>query len=497
MTDQRATGARTTGSKGFVAMCRVQVPTGEPPHAGESGYRTGVRRGVPLLAALALLAGCPATGDEVRPPDNQFYFPTGMDIDPDEEVLFVASGNTDLRYDSGTVLVVELDDLEALVADWLDDGSVSDAHDCDVDLMVPYTLVCDEREAIRRQAGVRIGNFATDLKVQKLNEETGLLRLFLAVRGDPSLTWVDYDIATRELSCGDGGGEVPECDDAHRLVQLRNDEDEIALPDEPFGVFVDSENGYVITTHLSNGAVSLAQAPRGGGAPILTDAVGNLFAPDQFGQRGAVAAHGRLPGSDGDRIYVTSRVDSRIQTLVVAEGSSGYKVLLPTEWFFMNRAVTPSTDGRGITFSSDGNRAYVVNRAPPMLHILDTSLDPDGVPRNEFVAGVELCAEASNVTLVEAPEPIDEDEKGDRVYVACFRNGQIWSIDPRGAVVDAIIDVGRGPHALAASPARNRLYVSNNLESTIAVVDLTPGAETENRVVLRLGRPRSVTGGSE
>jgi DNA-binding beta-propeller fold protein YncE len=479
MTDRRATGAAGSGSKVFVAMCRAQLP---------------------LLAALWLCAGCPASGDEVRPPDDQFYFPTGMDIAPDESVLFVSSGNTDLRYDSGTVQVVDLDTLDAIVRDWLLDGSVSDNRDCDVDLMVPYTLVCDEREAINVEAGVRIGNFATDLKVQQLEDENAL-RLFLAVRGDPSLTWVDYDVDERELSCGDGGGAFPECDDAHRLVQLRNDEDFTALPDEPFGVYVDSDNGYVVTTHLSNGAISLADAPPDGGTPILSDAVGNLFAPDQFGQRGAVAAHGRLPGSDGDRIYVTSRVDSRIQTLVVAAGSGGFPVLVPTEYFFMNRAVSPSTDGRGIAFSSDGTRAYVVNRAPPMLHILDTSLDTDGVPRNEFVAGVELCAEASNLTVVEAPEPKEgeeaEDQKGDRVYVACFRNGQIWSIDPRGAVVDAIIDVGRGPHALAASSKYQRLYVSNNLESTIAVVDLTPGAETENRVVLRLGRPRSATGGNE
>jgi hypothetical protein len=122
-----------------------------------------------------------------------------------------------------------------------------------------------------------------------------------------------------------------------------------------------------------------------------------------------------------------------------------------------------------------------------MLHILDTSLDEVGVPRNEFLAGVELCRQASHLQLVDAG-------RGERVYVACFGNGQVWSIDPRGAVVDAIIEVGRGPQAMAASPSRSVLFVSNFLEDTVAVVDLTPESATENRVVLRLGRARQLGG---
>jgi hypothetical protein len=39
------------------------------------------------------------------------------------------------------------------------------------------------------------------------------------------------------------------------------------------------------------------------------------------------------------------------------------------------------------------------------------------------------------------------------------------------------------------APGRRRLYVSNFLENTLAVIDLTPGAATRNRVVLRIGEP--------
>ena len=204
------------------------------------------------------------------------------------------------------------------------------------------------------------------------------------------------------------------------------------------------------------------------------------------GARGAAGVAGRTPGSPDDWIYVTSRTEARVQTLTVVRPQGTYPVFLPGEHFFLD-LIQPSTDGRGIAFSADGNRAYLVNRAPPMLQIIDTSLDDLGVPRNQFLAGVELCRQASNLAVVET-------DRGERVYVACFQAGQVWSIDPRGATVDAIIDVGRGPHAVVASPDCHRLYVSNFLEDTVAVIDLSPGSATENRVVLRLGHPRQEGG---
>lgn len=80
--------------------------------------------------------------------------------------------------------------------------------------------------------------------------------------------------------------------------------------------------------------------------------------------------------------------------------------------------------------------------------------------------------------------------RGERAYVSCFPEGQVWVVDPEAKFVEAVIDAGRGPHALAIAPGRKRLYVTNYLEDTIAVVDLTPGAGTENRMILRLGHPR-------
>ena len=476
MEPQRTTRAPRWRSKSPVALRRTRFP---------------------LVAALTwLAAGCPATGKEIRPPDDQFYFPTGMDIAPDESVLFVANANSDLRYDSGAAEIVDLKRIDDMIEVWLTTQEPPAGLDCQQDLSVPYTLVCDEREAIVHDGTVRMGNFATELRVQKL-DDTGRLRLFAAVRGDPSLTWIDYDVASRTLSCSSTEG-FAECDDEHRLSQIRNDESLPALPDEPFGVFVNSTTGYVVVTHLSNAAISLASAPTDGDTPRLDDAVGNLFGFGDDGQRGAVGVAGRQPTSDNDRVYVTSRKDARVQTLVVQRGAEGLQ-LVPTEYFFMRGTISPSSDGRGIAFSADGNRAYIINRAPPMLHIFDTSMNAVGVPKNEFFSGVEICSQASNLVVYNpvsaGDEGTDDPDLRPRIFVTCFGTGQVWSIDPTGAVVDRIIDVGRGPQSLVVSPLRRKLYVSNNLENTVAVVDLAPGP-TENRVVLRLGRPRSSSSGT-
>ena len=151
--------------------------------------------------------------------------------------------------------------------------------------------------------------------------------------------------------------------------------------------------------------------------------------------------------------------------------------------------MVPSTNGRDIAFAADGNSAYIINRSPPMLHIIDTSLNEQGVPKNDLRAGVEICPEASNLAIGDAG-------RGERVYVACFRNGQVWVVDPAGAVVDAIIDIGRGPQALSVSPDRGKLYVTNHLEDTVAGVDLTPESNTENPVGQRRGRTPH-TGGDD
>jgi DNA-binding beta-propeller fold protein YncE len=447
-----------------------------------------LRAVLPFAAALLLSTGCTARGADVRPPTDQLFFPAGIDITADESFLFVTNANSELRYDSGTVAVVDLEVVSAMVDEWLasgeplvDNGNCEDC--CDVDVDSAHTMVCNEALAIRSEATVRIGSFATEVASQVL--ASGDLRLFMPVRGDPSITWMDFSVANVAIDCG-GSGVFPRCDDDHRITQLRDDVDLNTLSNEPFGMYVDSANGYAMVSHLSQGAVSLIDAPPNGDAPVLTDALGGLFAVNpQTGALGAVGIAGRRPGSVYDLVYVTSRSEARVQMLYVYRGGD-FPTLVPSQYFFLDR-VLPSDDGRGIVFSEDGNRAHIVNRDPPMLLTIDTSLGADGFPKNELASSVEICAQASLVALADVG-------RGERAYVACFRDSQVWVVDPHGMVVDEIISVGRGAHAVAVAAERKLLFNLNFLEDTISVIDLTPGAASENRVVLQLGRTRQSGG---
>jgi YVTN family beta-propeller protein len=137
-----------------------------------------------------------------------------------------------------------------------------------------------------------------------------------------------------------------------------------------------------------------------------------------------------------------------------------------------------------MTFSPTGDRLYLVNRRPPSLQIFDTSIGPTGFPKNEAAGATDICRNASTVAVADTGD-------GERAYVTCFQDGQIYVIDPAGqAMVEDIVLVGRGPYAVVASPNRKKLYVTNFLEDTIAVLDIAPNSPTRNRVVLRIGLPR-------
>lgn len=450
--------------------------------AGRAARRSAapVGKWLGIAGAVALLAGCPASSEDVRPPADQIFFPSGLRVAPDESVMFVANNNSDLRYDSGTVAVIDLDRVDALVDAWLTTGAGPAGSACEVERSLAAVLECDETDSLIADAAVRTGNFATELGLQSL--ASGDLRLFVAVRGDPSVTWIDYNASARNLDCG-GSGALPACADANRLSQLRDDLELPSISDEPFGVYVDSDNGYAMVTHLTAGTVTLIDSPSDGAPPLLADAIGGLFAPDpSTGARGAVGVAGRTPGDEDGLVYVTSRSEDRVQMLYVNRPANGLPRIVPSEHFFLN-GVFPSDDSRGIAFDESGDRAFLVNREPPMLQVLDTSLGADGFPRNEMTRAVEICRNAANLAYVAGP-------RGERVYVSCFSTGEVWVIDPEAGRVESIIEVGRGPFALAAAPGRERLYVANFLEDTIAVIDLTGGAITQNRVVLRLGIPR-------
>ncbi len=439
---------------------------------------------VPVLGCV-LIAACTASSDDVKPPEDKLFFPTGIAVAPDETVAFVTNANSDLSYNSGAIEVFDLNAIQSTIDAWIASSDVPNG--CEQDTDHTETLICDESLFINRDAGVRIGNFATDIAVQDLGNKS--LRLIVPTRGDPSIAWADWDGNTERLSCNPNGDANALCDDAHRLSYVQNNSDLPSIPEEPFGVFADSAGEFAMVTHLTTGAVTLIDSPRNSDRVQVADVLTGIFAADQStGLRGSTGVVGRLPTAAGDTIYVGSRSEDRIQTFTVGRPlNDAPPYMLPGNWFFLDAVggnSGGSSDTRGMAASPDGSRLYMVNRRPPSIQIWDTSIGATGYPRNKALGATDICRQGSTVAISGSGD-------AERAYVTCFQDGQVYVVDPRGTVtVEDIVLVGRGPFAAAAAKTKNKLFVTNFLEDTIAVVDTTPNVRTHNRVVLRIGKAR-------
>jgi DNA-binding beta-propeller fold protein YncE len=457
---------------------RIAPTAGRFGEATVYGSRPSKGAVIPRAWLLCILGACTASESAVEPPEDQFFFPTAAATAPDDSVLFVTNGNSELRYDSGTVSVIDLNYADMVAANWTAAGTVPELCSGDTDHI--ETLICDEAQFMVPNSAARIGNFATDIAVQ--DTMNGTLRLIIPTRGDPSIAWVDW--SGTALSCNADGQGFELCDDAHRLAYIHNNPDIGILPEEPFNVWASSGGEFAVVSHFTTGAVALINSPIGGTATVADVSIDAFEADPNTGLIGASGVAGRTSPS-GDTVYVGARSEDRIQTYTVGRPvNDADAFLIPGNFFFLDAIGTQagdSEDTRGMKFSPDGNTLYLINRDPPSLQIFDTSLTDTGYPANRAIAVADLCRDASSLQIVDSGD-------GDRVYVSCFDDGLLDVIDPRGGgVLLDQITTGSGPYGVAAAPSRNKLYVTNFLDDTIAVIDIAAGSPTRDRVVLRIG----------
>jgi hypothetical protein len=475
-------------SKAAKAMSRATV------------YRADSSKGAVILRAscflgFAALAACTASESAVEPPDSQFFFPTAAAVAPDDSVLFVTNGNSDLTYDSGSVSVVDLNIVDTIAGNWTASGIIppnpadsdcaktdadGSSNCCFPDPTNALSLICDETQFMVPDAGARIGNFATDIAMQ--DTENGTFRLIIPTRGDPSITWVDW--SGTALNCNSDDKTFELCDDDHRISYLDNNQYIGILPDEPFFAWASSTGQFAVVSMFDTGDVTLINSPIGAKA-VAADLSVAPFNPDpNTGLVGAAGVGGRITPT-GDIVYVGGTTEDRIQTYTVGHPvDDSNPFLIEGPYFFLDAVggqAGDSEDTRGITFSADSSRMYLINRDPPSLQIFDTAIDEQGTPANVAIGAADLCREANLLADVNSGD-------GDRIYVTCFQDGVIDVLDPNGGgtLIDQI-ETGSGPYAVAASVARNKIYVTNFLEDTVSVIDIAPGSPTRDRVVLRIG----------
>lgn len=271
-----------------------------------------------LLAGV--FGGCNDPNTGIDAPVDNLFFPEGLLLDPRTpegeaaRYLFVSNGNNDLNFNGGSLTAI---DLEAFFARWSDtstdaEGNTSFTYSpfpfcegpgerCVLDVggrttdnfpcrrlgLLPQVVECDEGPFV--VDGVRLGDFSTHIAAS--NEPNGTPRLWVPVRGDPSITFIDVGgtfPGPPDLDCGQRrvDGEFRDesrCADDHRLTHLRNDTTLDELPREPFNVHISEsdEYRYAFIAHSSGPALSIIDLDGLSGddsGPAIVD-INNIFSP--------------------------------------------------------------------------------------------------------------------------------------------------------------------------------------------------------------------------
>jgi YVTN family beta-propeller protein len=521
-----------------------------------------------LLSALVVVAaGCHVTLNDpsTDAPLSQLYFPTGLRMDPGGKFLYVSNANVDLRYSGGTVQVIDLAKFQAQVDAYrqhfaaadpvpLDGGIASctqynspagqssscypgalpGSEDpgtlsgcCVRDPLDGNVIDCDTPPFIDCGATVHVGNFAGTMRLLKTGDARE--RLFVGVRGDPSITWIDIDASsgTPVLSCAAGGAKT--CDDAHVISACNQKptsgqpaaecphgqeatDDQLLLPGEPFGLALDrgSDDGAglpyarLLVSHLTTGQVSLLTDVDT--VPVLRDVSSAFFSPDPNGRHGAFELAPRNPTIGTTLWYLTSDTQPTISSFRVADAN----VIVPGLDATVSGPFSQGTDVRDIVFEPGGERAFLTENNPPTLVVMDTSIKPgisQGLPLNRVTEIIDICQTPSHLGVRRTLGP--DGRFRTRVYVVCFLSNQVMVVDPDlPGVVDTVV-VGRGPNdivfdfpsdhapgetvadedAITPFDSHRRAYVSNFSDNSISVINLDPGDVDEDRVVSRIGIP--------
>ncbi|HXJ22265.1 MAG TPA: hypothetical protein VMT03_18745 [Polyangia bacterium] len=465
------------------------------------------------------------------PPPDTFFFPSSGLMTPAGGWLYVANSNADLRYNDGTLVMV--DTTAAAVdrdptqkswpacpqVDYVNPLPRTDPPTCCWDALDSNILNCDERLYIQSDATVRIGSFAAGMVWQDSGYCTptvnGSGRMFIGVRGDTSLTWVDVNqdpsLAHPTLNCSDQPGPLAEC--TQKVVDTTSDlgsavtdpnPPQIGLPDEPYALEIDQGLGLLYVGHLvgntsvaDSGGISLFKV--GGAMPQFVGPFSSPFPANSAGAFGvtAINLHPSYSGGSSHEIFVSSRYlplvtsmvpyvpgDPPLLTTFTCGGLNDLVVLPAGET--LSSGLTGS-EMRGVEFldpttSGTPQRAFALQRVPPDLVTFDITTTESGGTIPVVSSVVETCS---------SPTFLYKHQIGNstRLYVSCFDTGEIYVFDVNGPSLITSLQAARGPAGMVFDPLRPVAYVLDFSHNDVAVVDLTPGSPTEDHVIQRLGFP--------
>jgi hypothetical protein len=266
-----------------------------------------------MLAAVA----CYSTGDGTAPPPLRLYFPVGLAVSQGGSTLYVVNSDFDLQYNAGTVQSYRLTQMRQDAVKLVLDHVLPDDHDVEAgklpDAACPYTFpngpvsipdpnnstgyyggpgelpigqACAPpvRSSLYTDNEVYIGAFATDIQMSITKD-----RLFIPVRGNASLTWVDVDNDTTDGAAPQTLRCTNSLDSNKQFCTTTagNDSNEqgntrvLTLPGEPFGMAQTDDGTAIALTHQNQTETSLLLSgiPLGSPAPVSRSQLGSYPPP--------------------------------------------------------------------------------------------------------------------------------------------------------------------------------------------------------------------------
>lgn len=487
-----------------------------------------------VLVLALFSAGCYWTlNDKTSAPESdQLYFPAGIAMDPGGQYVYVSNGNADLRYGGGTVLMADMLNFECTVAAYRKHHALSDADGavvmpsgcsamtdydalsvtarCFRDVLDPSIIDCDESAFILQNSTVGVGNFAGSIRIVPDANDPQHRALFVAVRGDPSITRIDVHFpgstapnpvsgvvyAPKDMSSpgvlqcvsdpasllnrpeydanADCAGGVkcaktssPATCDASFLVQdyycqsqpacttgLNND-GKTQLPAEPFGMVVDSSrpnDRRLVVAHLDTGQISVIGVDRPPAMALLSES-SDFFPADATGRHGAFGVAQQDPTNSNSLWYVTSSSNPLMATFRIADAE--VVTVAAQSSFAISNTFTMGTDVREIKFDLGGQRAFITENNPPSVLVLDTRTDnTEGAqPHNIITDVIDVCQTPSHFGVrrfVVPGAPGTPPHVKIKLVVVCFGSNQVMIVDPDRAGVDDTVYTGfLGPNDIA------------------------------------------------
>jgi len=509
------------------------------------------------ILLLLLAGGCFPSGEGIAPRTEQLYFPVGLALDETASHLYIVSSDFDLQFNAGSVQSWDLVNLRAIVQRIIDEdqcfnlkGDPVGRQPSGYQVLYPgpcspirhYVTPNDPNNADAADIlvdTVEIGAFATDVihrvrPVDALPGEAG--RLFIPVRGDATLHWIDVT-ADGELLCGQAS-QPGACDLVHRSGDdpaAENTRGLRMLP-EPYGVDADERAEVVLVSNQTAGAAGLflndwttgpryeftlsglADRPIGVSSlpePWAVPALGLPHLPAfLIGFRNAAwVSLARVyfdDGADPPRPY--AKVPNRASVLTNSSGIDSRGMAVDgsarrteerrcAQRFGLDDAAATdpeSAQAAGPEYAQCVQTAsavpldvFITNRSPASLVIGQSRPAIADVASNDLPIFNTSVALSLGPTRVVVGDVVNVDGNRERrAFAISFDSRRITIYDPTRHRVEAEISTGRGPQAFAVDPEHGLGYIAHFTDSYIGVVDLDQRRpNTYATIVASFGEP--------